>query len=152
MHPSPASEAWHAMRGLLTQGEGHRRMLAACSLSGLTPGLMKVCLHLSTGEPRAMRDLAQHFACDASYITSVVDGLEQQGLAERRQHPSDRRIKTVVLTERGAEVVARMNEVLDEPPAAFDALSVAEQEQLRDLLERLVAASATSAAVGAATR
>jgi DNA-binding MarR family transcriptional regulator len=128
------------MRQLLLAGEGHRQLLRACNGAGLTPGLLKMSMHLSTDTPQPMRDLAQRLQCDASYVTSVVDGLEQHGIAERRPHPSDRRVKTVVLTDHGAEVLARVNAVLDEPPPAFDVLNEAEQIQLRDLLRRVVAA------------
>src|SRR4051794_25101999 len=131
---SAASEAWRAMRQLLLAGEGHRQLLRACDGSGLTPGLLKMSMHLSTDTPQPMRDLAQRLQCDASYVTAVVDGLEQHGIAERRPHPSDRRVKTVVLTDHGAEVLARVNAVLDEPPAAFEVLNEAEQIQMRDLL------------------
>ena len=129
------------MRELLSTGEGHRQMHQACAGAGISPGLLKMSMQLSRDEPLAMRELARRFSVDASYVTSVVDGLEQAGIAERRPHPSDRRIKTVVLTERGAEVLARVESVLAQAPAAFDVLSPAEQEQVRDLLARVVDAS-----------
>lgn len=129
------------MRELLSTGAGHRQLQAACEAAGVSPGLLKMSMHLSRDEPLAMRDLARRFAVDASYVTSVVDGLEQAGIAERRPHPSDRRIKTVVLTERGAEVLARVEAVLGQAPAAFEVLDPAEQEQLRDLLSRVLDAS-----------
>jgi DNA-binding MarR family transcriptional regulator len=151
MQRSAASEAWRTMRRLLLSGEGHGQLLRACSAAGLTPGLLKMSMQLSTHSPQPMRDLAQRFHCDASYVTSVVDGLEQQGIAERRPHPSDRRVKTVVLTEHGADVLARINAELDVPPAAFDVLSPAEHVQLRDLLLRLAdGADASAADLGAA--
>jgi DNA-binding MarR family transcriptional regulator len=129
------------MRQLLLSGEGHRQILEACSEVGLTPGMLKMSMQLSIDEPLPMRELARRFHCDASYVTSIVDGLEQAGVAERRPHPSDRRIKTVVLTERGAEVLGRVNTVLDRVPAAFDVLSLEEQVQLRDLLMRVAEAA-----------
>lgn len=138
---SAASQAWRAMRQLLLTGEGHKQILEACNDVGLTPGMLKMAMQLSEDEPLAMRELARRFHCDASYVTSIVDGLEQAGVAERRPHPSDRRIKTVVLTGRGAEVLAQVDFVLDAAPAAFDVLDREEQEQLRDLLARLVEAS-----------
>jgi DNA-binding MarR family transcriptional regulator len=136
-----AAEAWRSMRALLSSGAGHRQLLEACSAAGVSPGLLKMSMHLSRDEPLAMRDLARRFSVDASYVTSVVDGLEQAGIAERRPHPSDRRIKTVVLTEWGAEVLARVEAVLGEAPAAFEVLDPAEQKQLRDLLSRVLDAS-----------
>jgi DNA-binding MarR family transcriptional regulator len=126
------------MRELMSTGEGHRQLHAACAAAGISPGLLKMAMHLSHDEPLAMRELARRFSVDASYVTSVVDGLEQAGIAERRPHPSDRRIKTVVLTARGAEVLASVEAVLGQAPSAFEVLSPAEQEQLRDLLVRVV--------------
>jgi DNA-binding MarR family transcriptional regulator len=132
------------MRQLLLSGEGHRQILTTCNRVGITPGMLKMAMQLSRDEPLPMRELARRFSCDASYVTSIVDGLEQVEVAERRPHPSDRRVKTVVLTEHGAELLARVNVDLDVPPAAFDVLDRHEQEQLRDLLGRVVAAATSS--------
>src|SRR4051812_23350211 len=148
---APASVAWRAMRRMLMSGEGHRRMLSACSEAGLTPGPLKMAMQLSTDNPQPMRDLALRLHCDASYVTSVVDGLEQQGIAERRPHPRDRRVKTVVLTEHGESVLRGVNAILDTPPTAFEVLEAAEQAQLRDLLVRVAAAAAAAADAGPAT-
>jgi DNA-binding MarR family transcriptional regulator len=49
-----------------------------------------------------MRALAREWRCDASTATWIVDRLEGKGLAERRAHATDRRVKLVVLTPRGA--------------------------------------------------
>jgi DNA-binding MarR family transcriptional regulator len=129
------------MRELLMTGEGHRQVLRACASAGITPGMLKMSLHLSADEPQPMGELARRLHCDASYVTSIVDGLEQAGIAERRPHPSDRRIKTVVLTDRGVEVMGEVDAVLAVTPPAFDALTVEEQEQLHHLLERVVEAA-----------
>jgi DNA-binding MarR family transcriptional regulator len=129
------------MRELLTTGVGHQQIHRASSEAGVSPGLLKMSMLLSRDEPLAMRELARRFSVDASYITSVVDGLEQAGIAERRPHPSDRRIKTVVLTERGADVLARVEAVIGRPPPSFDVLSPEEQVQLRDLLGRVLEAT-----------
>ena len=48
-----------------------------------------------------MSDLAETWGCDASYVTTLADGLQERGLAERRPHPTDRRVKTIVLTPEG---------------------------------------------------
>src|SRR4051794_41985659 len=90
---TPASQAWGWMRQLLLRGEGHRQILEACSEAGLTPGMLKMSMQLSTDEPLPMRELARRFHCDASYVTSIVDGLEQAGGGERRGAPRARRRK-----------------------------------------------------------
>ena len=128
------------MQRLLFDGESHGRMGHACRTVGGPPSLVKALMHLSPDEPRPMRDLADHWGCDASYVTSLADSLEQQGLAERRPHPTDRRIKTLVLTAKGADARARVLDLLWEPPPAFAALSEEEQATLRDLLIKVAEA------------
>ena len=122
---------------LVFDGEAHGRMHEVCRFSGLSPGLVKTLLQLSSEDPRAMRDLADRWGCDASYVTALVDGLEERGLAERRPHPTDRRVKTVLLTAEGTQARAEMLARLGEPPPAFSALTDDEQRQLRDLLRKL---------------
>jgi DNA-binding MarR family transcriptional regulator len=87
-----------------------------------------------------MGDLAEHWGCDASYVTALADGLEERGLVERRPHPTDRRVKTIVLTSEGRARRDRALELLSEPPSAFASLDRTELRQLRDLLGKLVAA------------
>ena len=137
MSTDAARQAWRTMQRLLFDGESHGRMHQACRTVGGPPSLVKALIHLSPEEPRPMRDLADHWGCDASYVTSLADGLEQQGLAERRPHPTDRRVKTLVLTEKGAEARAAVLALLWEPPPAFGALTEDEQVTLRDLLQKV---------------
>jgi DNA-binding MarR family transcriptional regulator len=135
-----ARQAWRTMQRLLFDGESHGRMGQACRTVGGPPSLVKALLHLSPDEPRPMRDLADHWGCDASYVTSLADSLEEQGLAERRPHPTDRRVKTLVLTAKGAEARGQVLDLLWEPPPAFAALSDDEQATLRDLLAKVAEA------------
>jgi DNA-binding MarR family transcriptional regulator len=133
-------EAWRTILRLMFDGEGHGRMPDVCRALGVPPSMVKTLMNLSLDEPQAMRDLAEHYGCDASYVTALVDDLEERGFAERRPHRSDRRIRTVVLTPAGAEVKERLTEMLYTPPPAFSALSATEQRELRDLLRKVAAA------------
>ena len=144
-------EAWRTILRLMFDGEGHGRMPEVCRAIGIPPSMVKTLMHLSPEEPKAMRDLAEHYGCDASYVTALVDDLEERGYAERRPHPSDRRIRTVVLTPSGADVKERLTEMLWTPPPAFSALSTAEQRQLRDLLRKVADADSLLGAHGAPT-
>ena len=125
------------MQRLLFDGESHGRMGQACRTVGGPPSVVKALMHLSPDEPRPMRDLADHWGCDASYVTSLADSLEQAGLAERQPHPTDRRVKTLVLTDRGADARNQVLALLWEPPPAFAALTDEEQATLRDLLSKV---------------
>jgi DNA-binding MarR family transcriptional regulator len=133
------------MFGLFFFGGAIRgRMSQVCAAAGLNPGLVKALMHLSADAPVPMRDLAEDWACDASYVTSLIDGLEERGLASRRPHASDRRVKTVVLTAAGVRARERILEQLHEPPTGFYALTAAEQRQLRDLMRKVTAAQQAS--------
>jgi DNA-binding MarR family transcriptional regulator len=139
---TPAGEeAWRLLQDLLMNGEMQARMRQACEAIGGPPSIVKALFHLEPGEPVAMRDLAEHWGCDASYITELVDGLEEQGMAVREPHPTDRRVKTVVLTDVGAKARDQVQQVMWQTPAVFSALTATEQRQLRDLVRKLVDAS-----------
>ena len=97
---------------------------------------MRALLSMQPGQVRPMKSLAGQWRCDASYVTSVVDGLEQRGILERGAHPTDRRARTVVLTAEGERVRDALLARLHEPPAGFAALAPDEQATLRDLLAK----------------
>jgi DNA-binding MarR family transcriptional regulator len=138
-----AAEAWRTLFQLFFEGEGQRRFHQACDATGLSPGVLKTLLRLEPGRPLSMRDLAGIFACDPSYVTSLVDGLEEAGLAERRLHPTDRRIREVVLTPHGRDTQDKVRTILLEPPDGFASLTVAELRQLTDVLGKLLGDDAT---------
>ncbi|HEX3623243.1 MAG TPA: MarR family winged helix-turn-helix transcriptional regulator [Acidimicrobiales bacterium] len=138
-----ARAAWSSVYELVFSRDSHDRMHDACESVGLTPGLMKALLSVRPGEPRPMKELAGEWRCDASYVTSLVDGLEERGIVERRTHPEDRRAKVIVLTPDGVRTRERLLERMQEPPACFDVLTPVELRDLRDLMAKLVAAAVT---------
>jgi DNA-binding MarR family transcriptional regulator len=143
MSTQAARDAWSSMHALFMEGEAHDRVHRICAELDLSPPLLKAFVHLGAdpdGPGVRMGDLAGHWGCDASYVTAIVDGLEERGLAERRLHPTDRRVRTIVLTPEGRARRERALELLSQPPSAFEALTGAEQRQLRDLLGKLTAA------------
>jgi DNA-binding MarR family transcriptional regulator len=136
-------EAWRLLHSVIFDGEGRGRLGEICRAMDIPASVVKSLLHLSPQEGRPMRELAEHFSCDASYITSLVDTLEHKGLAERRPCPTDRRVKTVVLTPKGEAAQAELFEMMWQPPKSFEALTSAEQRQLRDLLRKVADADET---------
>ena len=130
------------MHDLFMNGEAHDRVHRVCAELDLSPPLLKAFVHLGDDPDGALRmsDLATHWGCDASWVTTIADGLQERGLAERLPHPTDRRVRTIVLTEEGRARRNRALELLSQPPSAFGVLTGAEQRQLRDLLRKVVAA------------
>ena len=69
---------------------------------GLTTTQYWALVHLEDPEGRSLSELAALLICDKSNVTSVVDKLEEAGLAERKRGKAgDRRYTRVVLTEAG---------------------------------------------------
>jgi MarR family transcriptional regulator, organic hydroperoxide resistance regulator len=134
---SAAREAWQCMADLLMSQEIQQRFLAACEAADLPPPQLKALLSFERGGAQSMRALAEGWHCDASWVTGIVDGLEERGYVQRQPHPTDRRVKVVVLTPLGDKAKARALERIYEPPAWFDALTPDEQVQLRDLLAKV---------------
>lgn len=130
-------EAWMAMRELAHDHHHLERVHRIVAEAGLTPGLAKALGRIPLAAPVAMRELAGLLHCDSSYVTSVVDALEEHGLAERNTHPTDRRVKVVTLTAAGEQLVRRVRDAMATPPPVFEILSAEETEQLRDLMRKL---------------
>jgi DNA-binding MarR family transcriptional regulator len=137
MGQGAAREAWKTMVDLLFSGQVHGRMGEACGAIGVPPGAMKILFHLEPGEGVPMRELAEHMGVDASYVTGLADALEERGLVERRPNPNDRRVKMLVLTDAGVAGRQRASELMYQPPESFNALTAAEQRDLRDLLRKV---------------
>jgi DNA-binding MarR family transcriptional regulator len=142
MDTAAGREAWRTIADLVFSGQVARRMHDVCSAVGVAPGVFKLLSKLEPGVGVPMRDLADRFGFDASYVTSLADALEEKGWAERRAHPTDRRVKMLAVTEEGEAAKRRAYDLLYEPPPSFGTLTAEEQRQLRDLLRKIVDADA----------
>ena len=98
----------------------------------------------SVDGPMPMKDLAHCMEIDPSYVTLVADRLEELGLIERQPHPTDRRVKNLVLTAKGRRLKKTIPDKLWSGPNTFSSLTDNERSQLIDLLKRLVATDGRS--------
>lgn len=132
-------DAWRRLSQLFLSDETHDRMHAACAAVQLPhPGSLKALLWLDDSAPLAMRALAEAMHCDASYITGLVDTLEERGYVQRRVAESDRRVKLLELTVAGREARARALDVVLTPPESLKRLTAAETRTLASLLGKIV--------------
>ena len=104
--------------------------------TGLSFGKMKALRRIA-GRPMSMRALAALLGMDPPNLTTVVDDLERSGLVERQAHPTDRRVKLVAATPKGAALAQRAQEILDRPPAGLVDLPPDELETLVRILTRV---------------
>jgi DNA-binding MarR family transcriptional regulator len=135
---------WLVMRRIWEDAE---RRLAS---SGLT---MKHswALH-ALDEPMSMSGLAERLGIDASYVTAIADQLEGRGLIERRAHPTDRRIKSLALTDEGRRTRDQILVELWTTIPVLDGLTDLERRELQRVLDKAVGASVADAADGRSRR
>jgi MarR family transcriptional regulator, organic hydroperoxide resistance regulator len=131
----PATEAWSLALDIVFS-ERPPRVPSVAAEFDLSPMGLKLLYTIEPGAEAAMSALAETLFCDASNVTGIVDRLEARGLIERRDHPRDRRVKLIALTDDGVAVRSRIRERLHEPPAQIAALSREDQRTLRDVLRR----------------
>ncbi|GIH25769.1 hypothetical protein Aph01nite_40790 [Acrocarpospora phusangensis] len=113
------------------------RMAAALAEIGLTARMHCVLVH-ALEEERTQIQLAELGDMDKTTMVVTVDALEQAGLAERRPSSTDRRARVIVVTEKGAEVARRSQEIVDGVHrSALDALSGEDGEALIRIMTRL---------------
>ena len=129
-----AEEAWRAFLECAwtrkSQGMGLLKEL------GLTPGHLKVLMLLNEDAAPAMGSLADDMGVHASMATLLIDGLEERGMVERRTNATDRRVKTIRLTRKGAKIKGQLLDEMYEPPPEFLAL---DRERLAALIDALSA-------------
>jgi DNA-binding MarR family transcriptional regulator len=104
----------------------------------ITPSHLRALRVLKRHGPMRLSALSDHLHIAARSGTEVVDGLEAQGLAERRPDPGDRRATLVEVTEHGAGVLDAIRAARGtEAERAFGRLSPADRDDLARILRKL---------------
>jgi MarR family transcriptional regulator, organic hydroperoxide resistance regulator len=128
------SDCWELLFDLLMAERA--RFPAIAAEFDLSPTQVHVLRLLEPGKAMPMGRLAGGLGCDASNITGVVDRLEARGLVRRRAGERDRRVKVLVVTERGLDLRRRLLMRMAEPPEPIRRLSPADQRALAQILRR----------------
>jgi DNA-binding MarR family transcriptional regulator len=128
-----AQRSWRIIRELVLD---HDRRKAVADAFGLSFVRVKALRRLVDG-PLTMRELAARLATDPPYTTLIVDDLEQRGLVARSVDPRDRRAKIVTVTEAGADLARRAEQLLDVPPAVLRELPADDLAVLERVLSAL---------------
>lgn len=106
---------------------------------GLQPPLFRVLNLVDAAEGRSQQAIGQAVHVPASRMVAFVDELEREGLVERRPHPSDRRVRTLYLTDKGRDLLARGRKIAKRHEADLTrGMSAADRKQLTQLLRQLV--------------
>jgi DNA-binding MarR family transcriptional regulator len=133
----PASRQQEAWRLMLELFFAHRgQLLAVAQEFGLAPQQAFALQRLQPDEPMKLSDLASALHCDNSSVTGIADRLEKAGLAERQAHPTDRRVKTLALTERGKVIRQLYKDRIGKAPVGVERLSDTDAAILVEILSR----------------
>lgn len=127
---------------------GDMRELAPFGLTHATARALRI---LGTArEPMRIGDLAARLEIAPRSATSMVDALEEVGLAARLADPSDRRSVLVTVTPQGRDLLSRIARArLAGARDLFGRLAEPEQEQLLALLTALNSPDSSASEPGA---
>lgn len=79
---------------------------------GLSQSRWMVLLHLSRrGDGVMQKDLAAWLGIEGPTLVRILDRMNADGWIERRESPTDRRAKTVHLTQQARAVIEQINKV-----------------------------------------
>jgi len=105
---------------------------------GLTLARARTLMHLARRDGMTQTELAEILEVEGPTLVRLLDGLEAQGLTERRPVEGDRRAKQIALTAEGQQLAAEVTRLANE----------LREEVLADIPEAdLIAGAATMRAV-----
>jgi len=107
--------------------------------NGLSLSQCGALLHLHHIGRAGVTDMGEHLGVSSAASSQMLDRLVQQGLILRSEDPGDRRVKQIVLTDRGHRIVeetvcARVSWLND----VFDVLSPSEKDRIALALDALI--------------
>ena len=145
--PQTATEIPHRELLEMTSrfAHGFLKWVDARPEGGLTYPRLRVLEALHCQGPAKMKTLADTLGLTARNMTAVADSLESEGLLRRVDHPSDRRVTLLELTDAGLaaadqSLVPRLAGI----SRLFDELSPTARQELRGTLTALVVAMDSS--------
>ena len=82
-----------------------RRFIHHARESGLSMSMIGALFHLHRAESIGVTDLGEHLGVTSAAASQMLERLVQQDLIERSEDPNDRRVKKLLLTEKGCQVL-----------------------------------------------
>jgi DNA-binding MarR family transcriptional regulator len=138
--------------GVTFRAYGKAATAVMASLPG-GPRSYQVLTVASRDQPGTQLAIAAQLGVDRTVMTYLLDALEEADLVTREPDPTDRRARRIVVTKRGAALLADLDERLCEVEArVLSALDDDERTTFRSLLQRVAAhADALDPVVNACT-
>ena len=82
-----------------------RRFIHHARESGLSMSMIGALFHLHRTESIGVTDLGEHLGVTSAAASQMLERLVQQDLIERSEDPNDRRVKKLLLTDKGCQVL-----------------------------------------------
>lgn len=106
---------------------------------GLSRSMIGTLFHLSHRDHAGVTDLGEHLGVSSAAASQMLERLVEEGLIQRSEDPDDRRMKQIILTDKGHQVKkeainARLG-WLEELTASF---SGEEKEQITSTFELII--------------
>lgn len=99
-------------------------------------GILKV---LEVTGRQSQIQLGDEMGFDKASMVKIIDHLEEQKLVERQPHPTDRRIKNVMITPKGIKLIVDSSQVREKiEKIFFKDLTLEEQKIFRKLISRVI--------------
>ena len=142
MQKTEKFSARETIRHLLTTMRGHRRIFDAVrARTGLGRTAHRMLMILSdTHDGCAQARLAEVLEISPAAVTVMLKKLEAEGYIVRTVNPTDSRLNTTELTEKGKLIVVESHRTFTEiDNTVFDGFTDAEMETLNGFLQRMQA-------------
>ena len=115
----------------------HTHVAQALQTIGLTPALFGVLNVLAARHGAIQQELGSAMGIDPSTMVSLIDQLEEEGLAKRKPDPRDRRARQVSITAKGRRHLERArNLAFQAEDEVLGGLTATERRDLLKLLRR----------------
>src|ERR687885_46979 len=92
----------------------HTRSAEALGSVGLTPALFALLNVVGARQGAIQQELGSALGIDRSTMVSLIDQLEDAGLATRRPSATDRRAREIAITAKGRRLLARARKLISE--------------------------------------
>ena len=115
----------------------HTRMAEALKSIGLTTASFGVLNVLGARNGAIQQEIGSAMGIDPSTMVSLIDQLEEAGLAKRRLCPTDRRAREVVITAKGRRALERGRQMAQQvEDEVLQGLGAGERRELLALMHR----------------
>ena len=132
----------HSLHYLLMAGHAvfQKGVFAKLKDSGLSTGQPKVLDHLSVHDGDSQKDIARGCHIEPGSLTTLLKGMAEKGLVERRLMNGNRKTSHIFMTEKGRSRYALVAQAFSEMEAqAFRDIPEAEREQFLATFEKIYA-------------